>query len=89
MEKEIEKEEILKRKIEFYYSMNLKCHIKLRPIGFINGKIVSAFVEDGRYFMFEDIRDFVSLRRVFIDEVFDIKDYEEPIVEGGNVKSRT
>jgi len=78
MEKKDEEKEILKRKIEFYYSMNLKCHIKIKPIGFINGKIISAFVEDGQYFYFQDLRGFPP-RRVFLDEVFDIKDYEEVI----------
>lgn len=78
MEKEIEEKEILKRKIEFYNSMNLKCHIKIKPTGFINGKIISAFVEDGQYFLFQDIRGFQP-RRVFIEEVYDIKDYEEVV----------
>ena len=70
--------EILKRKIEFYNSMNLKCHIKLKPIGFINGKIISAFVEDGEYFIFQDMKGYPP-RRVFLFEVFDIKDYEEVV----------
>jgi len=78
MEMEIKEKEILKRKIEFYNSMNLKCHIKIRPIGFVNGKIISAFIEDGQYFLFQDIRDFPP-RRIFIEEVFDIKDYEEVV----------
>ena len=37
-----EKEEIVKRKAEFYYSMNLKCHVKIKPTGFRNGKIKST-----------------------------------------------
>lgn len=76
MEKEKVQQEILKRKIQFYFSMNLKCHIKLKPIGFINGQIISEFIEEGQYFKFQDIRGFTP-RRVFLDEVFDIKDYEE------------
>lgn len=72
-----EKETIIKRKAEFYYTMNLKCHIKVRPTGFRNGKIVSEFIESGSYFMFEDIRRPGSPERLFIDEIFDIKDYEE------------
>ena len=77
---ETDKEKILKRKADFYYTMNLKCHIKLKPIGFLNGKIMSGFIEDGSYWNFEDIRFPTKLTRLFIDEVFDIKDYEE-IVE--------
>ena len=78
MGKEKEEMEILKRKIEFYNSMNLKCHIKLKPIGFINGKIISAFVEDGEYFIFQDMKGYPP-RRVFLFEIFDIKDYEEVV----------
>lgn len=74
-----EKTQIIKRKAEFYYSMNLKCHIKIKPTGFRNGKIVSEFVEMGSYFMFEDIRNPGRTERLFIDEIFDIKDYEELI----------
>ena len=72
-----EKEEILKRKAEFYYTLNLKCHIKLKPTGFRNGKIVSEFIEQGSYYMFEDLRKPGRPERLFIDEIFDIKDYEE------------
>jgi hypothetical protein len=75
-----EKEEILKTKAFFYYSLNLRCHIKLRPTGFRNGKIVSEFNEEGSYWMFLDLRR-DNAERLFIDEVFDIKDYEEPIKE--------
>lgn len=74
-----EKTQILKRKAEFYYSMNLKCHIKIKPTGFRNGKIVSKFIKMGSYFMFEDIRNPGRTERLFIDEIFDIKDYEELI----------
>jgi len=72
-----EKEEILKRKAEFYYSMNLKCHIKIKPTGFRNGKIVSEFIESGSYYIFEDLRFPTRPDRIFLDEIFDIKDYEE------------
>jgi hypothetical protein len=75
-----EKEEIIKRKAEFYYSLNLNCHIKLRPTGFLNGKITSEFIESGSYFMFLDLREETS-KRLFLDEIFDIKDYEEPTKE--------
>lgn len=75
--------QIIKRKAEFYYTMNLKCHIKIRPTGFRNGKIISEFIEAGSYFMFEDIRFPNKTDRLFIDEIFDIKDYEELVEEVG------
>jgi len=68
---------IIKRKAEFYYTMNLKCHVKIKPTGFRNGKIISEFIETGSYFLFEDIRFPCKPDRLFIDEIFDIKDYEE------------
>jgi len=77
MEINNEQEEIIKKKAQFYFSLNLVCHIKLRPTGFLNGKIVSEFIEDGQYFMFEDIRG-GKPERIFIFQIYDIKDYEEP-----------
>lgn len=72
-----EKKQIIKRKAEFYYTMNLRCHIKKKPTGFVNGRIMSEFIEAGSYFMFEDLRNPGHNERLFIDEIFDIKDYEE------------
>ena len=76
-----EKEEILKRKAEFYYSMNLKCHIKLKVYGHINGWIVSSFDSMDEFWMVRDERT-NQLRRLFLAEVFDIEDFIEK--EGGN-----
>ena len=73
-----DKEEIVKRKAEFYYSMNLKCHIKIKPTGFRNGKIVSEFIEAGSYYMFLDSRK-DNAERLFLDDIFDIKDYDEEV----------
>jgi hypothetical protein len=72
-----EQEEIIKKKGQFYFSLNLKCHIKLKPTGFKNGKIVSEFVEEGQYFMFQDSRPNYRPERLFLFQIFDIKDYEE------------
>jgi len=74
-----EREEIVLRKAEFYYTMNLKCHIRLKPTGFLNGKIVSLLVKEGAYFLFEDIRRPGPPTRIFLDEIFDIRDYEEAV----------
>lgn len=78
-----EKEVIIRRKAQFYYSLNLKCHVKIKPTGFINGKFTSQFIEDGSYFMFQDIRTPTKSERLFIDEIFDIKDYDEPVEVNG------
>ena len=78
MEINEEHEEIIKRKAQFYFSLNLNCHIRLKPAGFMNGKIISEFIEDGQYFMFEDIRSGGKPERLFIYQIYDIKDYEAP-----------
>lgn len=69
-----EKEEILKRKAEFYYSMNLKCHIKLKVFGHINGWFISPFIPVGEYWLVKDERTNES-RRLFLAEIFDIEDF--------------
>jgi hypothetical protein len=71
------KQEIIKRQLEFYYTLNKKCHIKLKPTGFRNGIIVSEYFEVGHYVMFEDLRTLGKAERLFIDMIHDIKDYEE------------
>jgi len=74
-----EKERILKKKAEFYYFMNLKCHIKLKTLGFfINGKILSTFNESGGFWIVKDDRK-EEIKRVFLEEIFDIEDYQENI----------
>ena len=69
--------EIIKRKAEFYLTMNLLCHVKLIGTGFLNGKFTSGFILDGGYYLFEDIRNLGNPRRLFIEEIFDVEDYEE------------
>lgn len=68
--------QIIIKKAEFYYTMNLKCHIKLKGIGFRNGNIISEFIKAGSYFNFKDIRFPNRPDRIFLEEIFDIKDYE-------------
>lgn len=79
---ESDRRKVIIAKADFYYSLNLKCHIKIKPIGFRNGKIMSEFIEQGSYFNFMDLRHPEKPQRLFIDEIHDIKDYEEPIEEG-------
>jgi len=73
--------EIIKKKAQFYFSLNLNCHVKLYPTGFLNGKIVSEFIEEGQYYKFVDSRRPNSIERLFLFQIFDIKDYEEEVEE--------
>lgn len=72
-----ENENVLIKKAEFYYTMNLNCHIKIKGLGFKNGKIVSGFIPDGEYFNFIDLRFPDNLQRLFLAEIYDISDYRE------------
>lgn len=73
------RQEIIRRQLEFYYNLNKKCHVKLRPTGFRNGIVVSEDFEDGNYVMFEDLRFLGKPERLFIDMIFEVKDYEERV----------
>ena len=68
----------VKQKAKFYYSEKLMCHIKKVPTGFVNGLIKSE-LENDTFYWFEDQRTPGKTERLFLDEMFDIKDYEEVI----------
>lgn len=68
------------QKANFYWQEKLKCHIKKVPTGFVNGFIKSD-LNNETYFWFEDLRSEGKEERLFIDEIFDIKDYEEEVEE--------
>jgi len=68
----------VKQKAIFYWQEKLKCHIKKVPIGFVNGYIKSE-LENETFYWFEDLRAIGKVERLFLDEIFDIKDYEEVI----------
>lgn len=70
----------VKQKATFYYQEKLKCHIKKSPTGFVNGTIKSE-LENETFYWFEDCRTPGKKERLFLDEIFDIKDYEEVIEE--------
>jgi len=72
-----EKEQITIKKGQFYFTLNLPCHIKLKPTGFRNVKIISDFFEEGQYFVIQDLRPGYRPERLFLFQIFDIKDYEE------------
>jgi len=63
------------QKAKFYFSEKLMCHIKRYPTGFINGTFKSD-LENDTFYWFEDIRNPGSTERLFLEEIFDIKDYE-------------
>ena len=68
----------VKQKANFYWQEKLKCHVKKVPIGFLNGIIKSELMNDAFYW-FEDLRTPGKEERLFLDDIFDIKDYEEVI----------
>jgi len=70
----------VKQKAMFYYSEKLKCHIKKSPTGFVNG-IIKTKLQNEAFYWFEDLRSPGKDERLFLDEIFDIKDYEEVVEE--------
>ena len=72
---ELEKEKRLKQKANFYYQEKLMCHIILEPKGFVNGFFKSDLIDD-KYYWFEDQRFQGEKFRLFLWDIFDIKDYE-------------
>jgi len=75
---EIDNKNAIKQKAIFYWQEKLKCHIKKVPIGFVNGNIRSE-LQNGTFYWFEDLRFPGKQERLFLDEIFDIKDYEEVV----------
>ena len=76
MEKDNKK--AVKKKANFYWQEKLKCHVKKIPIGFVNG-IIKSDLENGTFYWFEDLRIPGKEERLFLEEIFDIKDYEDVI----------
>jgi hypothetical protein len=64
------------QKANFYWQENLRCHVKKKPVGFVNGYFKSD-IENDMFFWFEDLRTPGKSVRLFVSEIFDIKDYEE------------
>jgi len=72
---ELEKEKRLKQKAKFYFKEKILCHVTKEPKGFVNGWFRSDLIND-LYYMFEDQRWVGEERRLFLVDIFDIKDYE-------------
>ena len=70
----------VKQKAMFYWQEKLKCHIKKVPTGFVNG-ILHSGLENDTFYWFEDLRTPGKDERLFLDEIFDIKDYEDEVEE--------
>ena len=75
-----DKKRAIKSKASFYYKEKLRCHVKKVPTGFVNGILKSELIND-TFYWFVDLRSPEDQVRLFIDEIFDIKDYEE-VVDG-------
>lgn len=71
-----ENESRLKKKADFYYKEKITCHIIKEPKGFINGLFLSKLIND-TYYLFQDIRYKEVTSRLFLCDIFDIKDYTE------------
>ncbi len=78
---ETDNKKAVKQKAMFYFSENLNCHIKKVPTGFVNG-IIKSELENETFYWFIDLRTITEKipsgkkERLFLDEIFDIKDYE-------------
>ena len=68
----------VKQKAIFYWQEKLICHIKKVPTGFVNG-IIKSDLQNETFYWFEDLREPGKKERLFLDEIHDIKDYEEEI----------
>jgi len=66
----------LKEKASFYFREKLICHVTKEPLGSINGWFRSELIDD-LYFMFEDQRWGGQETRLFLSDIFDIKDWRE------------
>lgn len=63
-------------KAEFYKSNEIKAHVSTLPKGtFKNGLFVSG-LEQGKFFWFITITSATPIR-LFLNEIFDIEDYQE------------
>jgi len=68
----------IKNRASFYFKEKLKCHLKFKPTGFVNGLFTSDLIDES-YYWFADVRFPDRPLRIFLAEIFDIKDYEEPV----------
>lgn len=72
-----DKDVVNRQKAQFYFQERLICHVRKKPDGFVNGYFESDLVDDF-YYEFEDIRFPEKKVKIFLSEIFDINDYEDP-----------
>ena len=70
-----EKDKVNKEKAQFYYDEKLICHVRKKGVGFVNGWFCSELIKDVSY-NFEDQIWPGNEIKLFLSEIFDIKDYE-------------
>ncbi len=70
----------LKQKANFYFIEKVICHVITDPKGFMNGWFRSDLINE-TYYMFEDLRYPHEEKRLFLVDIFDIKDYENEVRE--------
>ena len=68
----------LKKKAEFYYKNKIVCHVTKEPKGFINGLFLSELINN-TYYLFLDERNKNYSTRLFLCDIYDIKDYKERV----------
>ena len=73
---ENKKDTVNKEKAKFYFREKLICHVKKVGEGFVNGWFRSD-IKEGLYYMFEDRRWPGEEQRLFLIDIFDVKDYKE------------
>lgn len=71
----MQSQKIIKQRINFYYTSREPCHIRKHGTGFIDGFIKSDVIDD-LFILVEDMRIKGKDKRLFIEEIFDIQDYD-------------
>lgn len=71
------KEESNKVKASFFYKNELKAHVKVRPTGAFDCTFESDLIDDTFYWIKKIDAD--NNERLFLVDIFDIKDYEDRV----------
>jgi len=74
-DKDNETETIIKEKASYFFNNKLKAHIKLKPVGFIDSIFLSDLQETLFYWVLDNRTN--AKRRIFLNEIFDILDFNE------------
>jgi hypothetical protein len=66
-------------KINYYFEKRLPCHLKIKPVGHVDGFIISDIIDD--VFIWFRPHDTDTKKRIFLVDIHDLKDYEVRIRE--------